>query len=508
MSWLDSSDTFLIPGTRQLVSLETGLHSLLHAACLLSDLNSLVNEDWDALGLLEASVLRGNEDDLLLALVQWASQCAVELEELLPPLPIYTERSLSPAGSLLSVGARGADVLRPESATGPQPAAEPPGTGPEPADLNEEPDLQALPLLNRDKGKGRADDLTLDEEPPELPPQRIDKGKRRAYEPVRDVEGATRQGRERGKGKGRAEERARPAQPYMAAARDVTLNRSHLNALVAETAGPSAAAERPRVLALERFSQQEQQQALNQKAREESRTINQQRYGSKVKPPAPRAPQMVAVPSLPTPLELPTPDETPEPQGQRTARRRKRDRPVEVQDMAYVADRPPKAPRKAPAPGRRPARTKTSKQQPSTASAKATLPRNKRPRPSAAKRNQGGDSEESEAVSSDPEPDTPPQPSPVAKPTRSLRNQKRPRRSTETDVGNTSEPGPASSRRPVSKRQRVEVLVSHHKPLSTARPKPRPRMVRRRKADGPVASGSGDGLGPDSPRRSARLNPE
>ncbi|VDB88507.1 unnamed protein product [Peniophora sp. CBMAI 1063] len=81
-TWLSSPNLFVTPATGLPISREIALKHLLLMACLLADLQSIANEDWDQLGHLERSELRGSEGELLSLLFAQADSNVDVLQKL------------------------------------------------------------------------------------------------------------------------------------------------------------------------------------------------------------------------------------------------------------------------------------------------------------------------------------------------------------------------------------------------------------------------------------------
>lgn len=423
--WLEAPGRFFIDGTTQPISCEAGLKHLLMVACLLNDLESIEREDWGAADQLQDSSLRYNEEDLKLLIVQWASQSAAELDDVLA-------HARGDGVEDVDMEVRGSEP-GPSAPAGPDNGTAGPVEGP--AGL---------------ESTSRAP----------TPPPRHDKGKGRAYDPPRTNDA------------------------YMEAAQDIHL--PSLKRLLSQaTSGPGDLAEEQARVAVERFTREEDQGTKNLLARQQSRKRNEELYGSKTKPVPRPQPQMATPPALPPVVDLPIPLETPHRTPAPVAKRRKRAGPTEVQDMAFVADLEvaPRATRSGTRARGRGGATRTVKQ---PAAARAVrkpstkkLPPRKRPKPSEAKRAQDSESDGeasttsgSDSVSAEEVRRVPP--SPVR--TRSVR--KRGRRNTVTDPGSMSDPPMSPPARPPSKRQRVDLHLDRMKPVSfvagSSRPKPRP----------------------------------
>lgn len=461
-AWLSTPNRFLYIDSGEPVSREEGLLHILFVCFLWRDLESISTETWDSMGELEASTLRSHEHDLRSQVVQWAAQNTIELEAVLGPEPSSDNEGeldglfLSAEPSAVSAEAT---CLR-ESAEISQPA-----------------DLTASRQHSRD---ARGPTST----PTPTPRSRSPAGMS-------------------AKAKGKRPQRP-PAEPearYLAAARAVERDESELRALLQQaSAAPSGPADERTKVAIELYNRQEEGLKKNAELREASRKRNLELYGSKVAPPKPKPARMPVLPSLPPDVDLPLPTTDPaEPQAASKRVRKKHKKPEEVQDMARVPTK------------RQTMRTAAARTRNEGKKARARVPpakkakvvrkaaSGKRVRPSQRKAAEEPDSDTTSSSSED-EAEVPV--------TQGRQLRKRPRVPTPPQA---SSPPSSPPQRPVSKRQRVEVLLDHRPPPSLPpRPKPRPRMVRKLNT-GPVAasppSQDPTRAGPSSanPRRSTRL---
>ncbi|KZV62305.1 hypothetical protein PENSPDRAFT_670448 [Peniophora sp. CONT] len=449
--WLARGDRFCNEDTGLLVSREKGLEYLLLVAYLYADLQSIQASNWDAMGQLEHSCLRGYEEDIGAQIVQWAATSVIELHAELGSIPNSDDED-------------GGDL---EGAPQEPVRGDSWGTA-EPAGLAG----TSSAVIGSSRGTSR---------------------KAASRQTSADTTAAD--------------------QVYMAALQEVPDDLERLKRIRAEAERrPAGKGEERKQLAIEKFNRQKEATSINQELRTASRQRNLEQYGSKVKPRAPQPPRMTTLPEL-EPIAAPLPpapaDDTP---PAVTATRKRRRKPVEVQDLAHVPEAVVAPQRRAPVP-----RTKATKRKRTVGGgvrqAAQKLPVNKRPKASTRKQVEEPDAEltedeepaeleplpaaSSRASAAEPAPvgDEMPELDDVADPdsdpdrpeTYVPRPTKRPRATTQSTVtAGATPPASPPAKKPPTKRQRVEVLLNHLSSVPSTGPittpnapkhKPRPRPV-------------------------------
>lgn len=318
------------------VSRKKGLRILLKFACVISDLDHIEKEDWDAMGQLQASHLRGRHEEVLQCLLTAASRFALQLSEVLGPQLLDSDDEGFPRAFLEPVESTGAShdgaPVASSSRLVPPPAHRSPADHP-PADH--------VAVLPRARGS-RADSLAS--------------------------------------GVSKSRSSALPDTSYLAAAREIARDTDVLDMFVAEArAPPRTAAEERTHIAFEIHARCQERARDNFTLRTESRAANEVLYGSRVKPKAPRTAKASMLPILPDGLDL-SQGLVDSPPGVTPTITKRHPRPRIYQAMAHVPQRPKPA-RTAP----KAAHTKSNPTKTRTSGTKAKLPPHKCPKPSARK---------------------------------------------------------------------------------------------------------------------------
>ncbi|VDB96080.1 unnamed protein product [Peniophora sp. CBMAI 1063] len=500
-TWFEGPRRLVHPDGLHPVSQEEGLLVLLKVTLILSDLQALQREDWDAQGVLQGSHLRFSELILTLLIEEWAEREVDTLESALGEVGASGSLDQS-AGFIGDVpGASGWDAATGTGWTefGGVAAGGPAGAG----DYAPGGSGERTPggYVAQEPAGSRVDVEVVSGTSGTSAPSAAYNHATPQHVPV----GRSLTHHRTGPGK------TLPDPTYLKAAQDLLINEHYIQANIAKVARiPANPHEERTMIALEVQMRAKEDAQRNAKILADARHENLALYGTSHRPPPPKAPTMSQLPELP-PI---APDVAQQPIPESTVpKKRRKAGPTVIQDMAKVPRTRKAATKKVKAVGTPAVR------------GRKPLAKEKRPLATSRKRLEEPDSDSADETDLDAEPHsaepsvnpvnmavTPAPagfngrgPSATAEPeprlTRS-RSSKRPRADTiqpgtelahrpstpVTQHHHPTQPTSPSSRPPVSKRLRVEVMMPRPRSARTTQTanvpavtRPKPRMIRHRK---------------------------